>query len=273
MRLSLLKGAVPTVLSSLSAPSLLSYAPHSLNPHLCFSASSHLICFPVPDVLSLACPCSLLLTCSCESSWNEVQPLTCLQSAVIWAQLIYSHDGPICQYISSSICFFFLRDHHHKLIRKNRKQLKSGDHTLHWSTYLITSLGTGTAREPREVNNLSGYWELIKVMFNNLNMCSRCHHIPAQLGAGGRVVRGQVSSVLQVQTLTDWQPFTLTFTPSVHFTRPACRCVVWGDSVRHHTTPPNSIFWNDKSKLVFMLSIHLVIYFLDYSNDPLVYKV
>lgn len=76
LRLSLLKGAVPTVLSSLSAPSLLSYVPRSLNPHLCFSASSHLICFPAPAVLSLACPCSLLLTCSCESSWNKVQPLT-----------------------------------------------------------------------------------------------------------------------------------------------------------------------------------------------------
>lgn len=153
LRLSLLKGAVPTVLSSLSAPSLLSYAPRSLNPHLCFSDSSHLICFPAPAVLSLACPCSLLLTCSCQSSWNKVQPLTppavscflgtaCLFSS--WPHL------PVDQVLS--FCFFFLQDHHHKLIRKKqetveiRRSYASSEYIQNtWNTTLYSHLPTRSA--------------------------------------------------------------------------------------------------------------------------------
>lgn len=135
LRLSLLKGAVPTVLSSLSAPSLLSYVPRSLNPHLCFSASSHLICFPAPAVLSLACPCSLLLTCSCESSWNKVQPLTppavsCfLGTACLFSSWPHLPVDQVCLSV-----FFSFRIIITNSSEKNRKQWKSGDHTLHRST-------------------------------------------------------------------------------------------------------------------------------------------
>lgn len=133
LRLSLLKGAVPTVLSSLSAPSLLSYVPRSLNPHLCFSASSHLICFPAPAVLSLACPCSLLLTCSCESSWNKAIDPAC-------SLLFFGHSlsilivTPFASRSSLSFWFFFFRIIITNSSEKNRKQWKSGDHTLHRST-------------------------------------------------------------------------------------------------------------------------------------------
>ena len=72
---------------------------------LCFWSSD---LSPVPAPVSFTCLCSLLLTCSCDSSWNKVRPLTCLQSPVIWAQLVYSHCDPICQEISFCfVCVFF----------------------------------------------------------------------------------------------------------------------------------------------------------------------
>lgn len=151
LRLSLLKGAVPTVLSSLSAPSLLSYVPRSLNPHLCFSASSHLICFPAPAVLSLACPCSLLLTCSCESSWNKAIDPAC-------SLLFFGHSlsilivTPFASRSSLSFCFFFLQDHHHKLIRKKqetveiRRSYASSEYIQNtWNTTLYSHLPTRSA--------------------------------------------------------------------------------------------------------------------------------
>ena len=104
---------------------------------LCFWSSD---LSPVPAVVSFTCLCSLLLTCSCDSSWNKVRPLTCLQSPVIWAQLVYSHCDPICQEISFCfVCVFFFFCFFFRIIiinseKKKRKQSKSGARTLHRST-------------------------------------------------------------------------------------------------------------------------------------------